>query len=103
MNHIGERQECVLLFALRHEGGTDVPITALTEACHVLADNPQGMYATRGDIDRAGLYRTRRAVIALIKRGLMEEAGTVISDPGSRRGRGRYYPKNYRATARPTA
>jgi hypothetical protein len=95
MNCVGKRQEGVLLIALRHEGGTDVPITALTEACHVLVDSPRGMYATRGDINRAALFRTQRAVKALIKRGLMEEVGTAISQayPGGHRDRG--LPKGY--------
>jgi hypothetical protein len=95
MNYIGKRQESVLLFAVKHENGTDVPITALTEAFHVFVDRPQGMYATRGDINPAALFRTRRAVKRLIERGLMEEAGTAISesDPGGHRGR--RLPKGY--------
>jgi hypothetical protein len=38
------------------------------------------MYATCGDEHRAQLFRTRRVVRALIRRGLMEEAGTSVSE-----------------------
>jgi hypothetical protein len=98
---IGGRQRSILYLALHYKGGSVVPITYLTEAFfHVLVDSPPDMYATSGDEHRAALFRTRRAVRALIERGLMEEAGITVSVTGDHgRDGGRLY-KGYTRTCR---
>jgi hypothetical protein len=86
---IGKRQRSVLFFALTHEkhegkGKARVPITFLTEAFfHLFVDDWGSGFRTRGEEGRAALFRTRRAIKALIARGLMEEAGTTKNVTGN--------------------
>ena len=104
---LGEKQKWLLALAFRHEqrhDGAPAPITRLSEAFF--------SYSNRIDTDayvwreaalaKRELFQTRRAIRALIKRGLMEEAGTAVvrsgmgaGTGGGDQGPGRYYLKRY--------
>ena len=67
-------------YAERH-GGEPAPITELSE---VFFDYDRDDYYL-SSVKRSQLFQTRRLIQALIRRGLMEEAGTAIhSDAGYR-------------------
>jgi hypothetical protein len=106
MSDIGKRQESVLYFALLYEkgsrkGGPAVPITALTEAFFDLPVDDWGSgFHIPGEERRAALFRTRRAVKALIARGLMEEAGTAVSVTGDHGSDGGRHYKGYTRVCR---
>ena len=100
---LGEKQKWMLALAYGHEqrhDGAPIPIAeGLDEAFY---DYDRGEYS-RSD-RKSQAYQTRRAVAALIKRGLMEEAGTAISKTGGDSGgdgyEGKYYPKGYTRTCK---
>jgi hypothetical protein len=100
---LGEKQKAMLARAYSHEqrhGGEPSPIAEVLTDAFV-------SYRNRFDTDKhsgrwGALYKserlqTRRAIRALIERGLMAEARTVISHTGgdAHVNSGRYCPKGY--------
>jgi hypothetical protein len=75
-------------YAERH-GGDPAPITKLSE---VFFDYDRDDFYL-SSVKRSQHFQTRRLIQALIRRGLMEEAGTWISQTGG--DAGRYCPKGY--------
>ena len=79
-------------YAERH-GGDPAPITKLSE---VFFDYDRDDFYL-SSVKRSQHFQTRRAIQALIRRGLMEEAGTAISQTGgdTQFSSGLYCPKGY--------
>jgi hypothetical protein len=79
-------------YAERH-GGDPAPITKLSE---VFFDYDRDDFYL-SSVKRSQPFQTRRLIQALIRRGLIEEAGTAISQTGGTQfSSGLYYPKGWR-------
>lgn len=98
---IGDKQKWMLALAYRHEQdeGEPTPITQLNTAFFSYSNriDTDAWQGRKAALAKSELFQTRRAVRALIKRGLMEEAGTVVHQTGGSdyAGPGRYNPKGY--------
>jgi hypothetical protein len=84
-------------YAERH-GGDPAPITKLSE---VFFDDDRYFAAfdswAEARYSKSVLFQTRRAIQELVRRGLMEEAGSAISQTGGAQfSSGLYYPKGWR-------
>jgi hypothetical protein len=98
--NLSDKQKWALALAysypLRH-GGEPAPITKLSE---VFFDYDRDDYYL-SSVKRSQHFQTRRLIQVLIRRGLMEEAGTTISQTGAGsnndgdQGPGRYHRKGY--------
>jgi hypothetical protein len=80
------------------------PITELTE---IFWDDDKGddafLNGETAAYNKSVAFRTRRAVKALIARGLLEDAGSAVNKTGGKRGEvvlGRYAKKGYTRTCR---
>ena len=86
--NVGDRQKLMLAQAYRHEqrhDGEPAPIAQVLDDAFVSYSNrfDTDKYKGRwGALYKSERFQTRRAIRALIKRGLMEEAGTAISHTG---------------------
>ena len=79
-------------YAERH-GGDPAPITKLSE---VFFDYDRDDFYL-SSVKRSQHFQTRRLIQALIRRGLIEEAGNAISQTGGTQfSSGLYYPKGWR-------
>jgi hypothetical protein len=100
---LGDKQKAMLARAYRHEqrhGGEPSPIADVLDGAFVSYSNrfDTDKYRGRwGALNKFERLQARRAIRALIMRGLMEEAGTAISHTGgdAHVNSGRYCPKGY--------
>ena len=78
---LGDKQKWLLSLAYRHEkeyGGDPTPITRLNSA-FLSYSNCLDTDTRWSALAKSELFQSRRAVQELVRRGLMEEAGTAIS------------------------
>ena len=100
---LGDKQKAMLARAYRHEqrhDGEPSPIAQVLDEAFVSYSNrfDTDKYEGRWSVlDKSERFQTRRAIRALIKRGLMEEAGTAVSHTGgdTHTNTGCYCPKGY--------
>jgi hypothetical protein len=100
---LGDKQKRMLARAYDHEqrhGGEPSPIAQVLDEAFVSYSNrfDTDKYAGRWRVlDKSERFQARRAIRALINRGLMAEAGTAISRTGgdTHVNSGRYCPKGY--------
>jgi hypothetical protein len=100
---LGDKQKRMLARAYDHEqrhGGEPSPIAQVLDEAFVSYSNrfDTDKYAGRWRVlDKSERFQARRAIRALINRGLMAEAGTAVSRTGgdAHVNSGRYCPKGY--------
>ena len=100
---LDDKQKAMLARAYRHEqrhDGEPSPIADVLDGAFVSYSNrfDTDKYRGRwGALDKFERLQARRAIRALITRGLMEEVGTAISHTGgdAHVNSGRYCPKGY--------
>jgi hypothetical protein len=96
--NLSDKQKWALALAYGHEqrhDGAPIPIADGLDEVFFGYDREDFDLSS---VKRSQLFQTRRLVQALIRRGLMEDAGTAVSPRSGEHGHngpGRYYPKGY--------
>ena len=100
---LSDKQKWLLALAFRHEerhGGELAPIAGVLDTAFFRYSNRLDTDTSEGResaLRKSELFQTRRAIRALIRRGLMEEAGTTVSPHSGEHGYTRVC-KTYRLT-----